>query len=341
MSIFAVLWRIAGRWYVSLPLLAAVGVVVGYLVFFHVYPGKPEIGVIDIPSTLITENTAFVISSFLDHARRNDDIKAVVIRLSSRGGAPAPSEQLYMETRRLREKKPVVISMGDTVGSGAYMFALGANYTYAKASSIVGSVGVVLSFPGPLIPRTPDEQIVMTGPFKGSGASRRYWVGLADQLKRAFIQTVVAERGDRLRISPEELGQAQIYLGVEGVRLGLVDAIGSDSDAIEKAAALAGISGYELVDINEEIDRAFTRRLTAIFGSADIGGDAPGADDLRALLSGSVSPPAGLETQSRADRLRRLFLPSETDQVENGALRGLPLQLSSPNIYYLYVGPSP
>ena len=199
----------------------------------------------------------------------------------------------------------------------------------------------MLNFPGPLIPSTPNEQLVVTGPFKGSGASRRYWVSLADQLKQAFIETVVAERGDRLRISPEELGQGQIYLGVEGVRLGLVDAIGSDTDAIEKAAELAGISGYDLVDINEEIDRLFSRRLSAIFGSVDFGGEAPGFDDLRALLSGSSSRTAGLETESRVDRLRRLFLPSETDQVEDGALRGLPLQLSPPNIYYLYVGPSP
>ena len=50
-------------WYVALPVLAVVGIVLGYLVFFNIYPGKPQIGVITIPFVVINDNSAFVIGS--------------------------------------------------------------------------------------------------------------------------------------------------------------------------------------------------------------------------------------------------------------------------------------
>ena len=114
-------------WYVSGPLLAVLGIVIGAWVFFNVYPGKPKIGVIDIPFTVINDDSAFVISTFLEYARRDDSIKGVFIRLNSPGGGAAASEQLYFETRALREKKPVVIIMTDIVASGGYMMSSGAN----------------------------------------------------------------------------------------------------------------------------------------------------------------------------------------------------------------------
>ena len=59
-------------------LAAVAGIVIGYFVFFDVFPGKPKIGIIDVPFTVLTPDAAFVISAFLDFARQDDDIKAVV-----------------------------------------------------------------------------------------------------------------------------------------------------------------------------------------------------------------------------------------------------------------------
>ena len=83
MNRLASLWRLAGNLYVSSVLLAALGIGVGYLVFFEVFPGKPKIAIIDIPFTVITDNSAFEIGAHLDFARRDDSIKAVVIKLTS------------------------------------------------------------------------------------------------------------------------------------------------------------------------------------------------------------------------------------------------------------------
>ena len=234
-------------WYVALPVLAVVGIVLGYLVFFNIYPGKPQIGVITIPFVVINDNSAFVIGSYLDYARRQPRIKGVVLKLSSPGGGAASSERLYLESRKLREDKPLVMVMDGLVASGGYMMAMGANYTYVKSSSLIGNVGVI-SFAGPVIPFVPPENLVVTGPSKLSGSTRREWIGMVDLLKQSFAQMVIVERGERLRISEEELLEGRLYAGVEAVQLGMADAIGNDSDAIEKVADMAGLSNYELVE---------------------------------------------------------------------------------------------
>ena len=109
----AVLGRFIGTWYVSTVLLIAVGLAIGSSGFLYAYPGKPEIAVIDIPFTVINDRATFEIGAMLDYVRDDGSIKGVVISLNSLGGGAAPSEELYFEIVRLREKKPVVVMMED------------------------------------------------------------------------------------------------------------------------------------------------------------------------------------------------------------------------------------
>ena len=109
----AVLGRFIGTWYVSTVLLIAVGLAIGSSGFLYAYPGKPEIAVIDIPFTVINDRATFEIGAMLDYVRDDGSIKGVVISLNSPGGGAAPSEELYFEIVRLREKKPVVVMMED------------------------------------------------------------------------------------------------------------------------------------------------------------------------------------------------------------------------------------
>ena len=122
------------RWYIVGVGLTVVGILVGAYAFFNVFSGKPQIGVITIPFTVINEESAFVMTSYLQYAKDNDRIKGVVIALSSPGGGAASSERLYIETSRLREEKPVIIIMNDLVASGGFMMAMGASYTYVKTN---------------------------------------------------------------------------------------------------------------------------------------------------------------------------------------------------------------
>ena len=345
----AAVWGWANRWYVSLVLVAAAGILIGSLVFFKVFPGKPRVGVISIPLTLISSDAAFVIGEFLNYARRTDSIKAVVIKVNSPGGDATSSENLLIEVLKLREKKPVVISMEGVVASGAYMLSLGGNYSYAKTSSLVGNVGVVLSFPGSLVPSGPNEILTITGPHKIEGGDRRHWIAISDSLKKGFVQMVLTHRGDRLRISPAELADGRIYPGSDAVRLGLVDEIGGDTDAIEKAASLARISHYDVVDINAEVLPLFFEQVRRTLGSPDASGDQLYGAQVRSLTNAyrdtgdRYLPPLDPRlVQNEVDlrAFRRSFLPSGIGETQDEVLPGFPLKVNPPNVYYLYVGPS-
>ena len=130
---------------------------------------------------------------------------------------------------------------------------------------------------------------------------------------------MTSQRGDRLSIGPDELAQGRLYLGTEAVRLGLVDAVGTDIDAIEKAADLAGVSHYDLVDVNEQVLRECilqVRRLLAPFDENDPELQIP---DIR--CSNRVLAPGNNGTAA-AD------------------VPDLPFEVSLPQMYYLYVAPS-
>ena len=350
MSRLSPVWRIASKWYVSGLILGSLGIILGSMVFFFAWPGQPKVAVIDIPFTVISDRSAFQINALLEYTRQDDSIKAVVIQLSSPGGSAAASEHLFFETARLRQEKPVVIVMKGVVASGGYMMALGANYMYAMPSSFVGSIGVILSPIAPLLPGQPNERIVMTGPFKGQGGNRRHFVSLMEELKQAFVQIVSTQRGDRLRMPVEEVAEGNIYSGVEAVRLGLVDAIGGSADAIAKAASLANISGYDLVDVNTEVSRILNEKRQRIQepllrdSSLSIWSDQSFLTD--SLVSseeplGELNELGLLNGDLEPDVLRTLPLPGGIGEDPRSALPDFPLKINGPNVYYLYVGPSP
>ena len=73
---------------------------------------------------------------------------------------------------------------------------------------------------------------------------------MISRVHRSFIQLVFDERGDRIRITPDQLAEGHLYTGVEAVEYGLADGIGSDGAAIARAAELAGLSDYDVADVN-------------------------------------------------------------------------------------------
>src|SRR5205823_2540413 len=79
----------------------------------------------------------------LDEAARDDSIKAVVLRVNSPGGSAVASEIILDATKRVKAKKPFVVSMGDVAGSGGYYVACGSDLIFADAATITGSIGVV------------------------------------------------------------------------------------------------------------------------------------------------------------------------------------------------------
>ena len=342
MPVLSTVKRTLTSWLLIVAVMIGIGVAAGALIFVYVSPGRPNIGVINVPYTVINENTAYVLGEYLDYALRDDSIKAVVLNLTSPGGGAAASERLYIETRRLRQEKPVIVVMKDLVASGGYMMAMGASHSFVQTSSLVGNVGVV-SFAGPLIPPIPDENVVYSGPYKLEGNPRRDWVATNDQLAAAFAEIVIVERGDRLQISKQELMEARIYAGLDAVRLGLADEVGAESDAYRKAAELAGISNYGFVDINLEVLRELLRDLED-FVSLSAGPDASEIDDLMALVSpgyeGTGTSPDATDPYGLSG-IRDLMLYGKISTAGEDPLPDFPLEIGRPNVYYLYVGNEP
>ncbi len=334
------------NWITLVVFMAALGVAAGLLIFVYVFPGQPKIGVIEIPYTVISDNSAYAIGEYLNYAREDDSIKAVVIKITSPGGGAAASERLYIDTASLAEEKPVVLVMNWLVASGGYFMAMGATHTFAQTSSLVGNVGVV-AFSDPLVPSLSGESLLTTGPYKSPGFSREQWLESLEDLKNSFAQVVIAERGDKLRLSREELTEGRLYSGVEAVRLGLADELGGNRDAYEKAAELAGISGYDFVDVNYEVVKQYYRDLQDLFA---ISPEEGGTLDALALLEQDRtgddldidgSPAATSASQARLDTLKGLMLYGRLGIQEEDPLPDFPVELNHPNFYYLYVGNAP
>ena len=249
------IWQTAINWakvvFRSYLFLALVGALLGIFIFVGLV-GRPKVGVINIPYTVLSSGSVADITTMLRYAREQGDIKAVVMNLNSPGGSVVSSEEFFFQMLETRQKKPVVVAVDGIAASGGYYAAMGANYVYVKPTSFVGSVGALIFLPKPF--RFPEE-LFSTGPFKLTGGSRQDFVRLLEEIKESFAAVVLSQRGERLRMSKDELVSARIYSGSDAFRKGMVDAIGTEDDAIRKAARLAGLRTYKIVDVNAEVAR--------------------------------------------------------------------------------------
>jgi len=211
----------------------------------------PKVGIISVEGTI---GGAFVetMSREIDYALKADDIKSVVLVINSPGGAAYAGHDIYDQLRKLREVKPVVASMEGLAASAAYQIGVAANEIYAKPASLVGNVGVIVGQPSP---ETLSERFITTGPFKATGFSETSMLQKLDLLHADFRDSVVAERSaapNPLKISGDELATGEMWIGIEAKEHGLIDELGSTLDAINRAAELANLNNYEVVDVRQE-----------------------------------------------------------------------------------------
>ena len=130
--------------------------------------------------------------------------------------------------------------------SGAYYLSSGTDYVIAVPSSEVGNVGVIGYLPpSPIV----IEDTISTGPYKLWGSPRDTTVREIEMIKQGFFQAVKLGRGDRLNIGPDILLRGQIWPASEALRLGLIDSLGSETDAYWKAAQLAHLWHYGTIDL--------------------------------------------------------------------------------------------
>jgi protease-4 len=206
---------------------------------------QPKVGIIRLSYDIFAES-ADEITRQLNYARSDGSIDAVVLVINSPGGSAAYSEELYLSVLETRKAKPVVATVDLLAASGAYFMAAAADEIYAKPTSYVGSIGVIAQLPGQVYI---DDFIITTGPYKAFGGTRDGMTRQIEMAKFAFLQAVEAGRGDRLQTDLAFLSRAEIYTAVQAQEMGLIDGLLSTDKAIERAAELAGISNYEVVEL--------------------------------------------------------------------------------------------
>ncbi|MFV1859415.1 MAG: S49 family peptidase [Anaerolineales bacterium] len=229
----------------SLLLLLLIPLVLGIAIAAMI--PRPVVGLIYLRDAIQAFSSAEMIAQ-IRYARDQPEIRAVVLVIDSPGGTVIDTEAVYLELARLREKKPVVTMAQGVAASGAYYLSVGTDYIFAGPSSPIGNVGVLSQ-----LPPAPSvfEDIVSTGPYKLFGSARDAQLRRMEAIKQAFYQAVSLGRGDALKIGPETLLRGEIWLGGEAMRLGLVDELGSVSQAIQHAAEMAQIANYKVENLRE------------------------------------------------------------------------------------------
>lgn len=189
----------------------------------------------------------------LHDLKKDDRVKAVVLRIDSPGGSVGASQEIFESVRKLKEKKPVVVSMGSVAASGGYYVAAPANRILANAGTVTGSIGVRMELVNvqdlldwakikaltlksgrykdagsPTRPMTPEEKEYLESVIKG----------MHEQFKRAVAES--------RHLTPEEIemvSDGRVFTGLDAVQKKLVDEVGSLEEAVKIAGDLGGIKG--------------------------------------------------------------------------------------------------
>ena len=199
----------------------------------------------------------------LEKLAKDDDVKAVVLRVNSPGGSAYASEQIWHSVMNLKAKKPVVVSMGGYAASGGYYISCPANYIVAEPTTITGSIGIFGMFPdvsGLLTEKLGikfDE--VKTNKHSAFGTRARPLnaeeMALLDQyIGRGYelFRKRVADGRKQTIEQIEEIAQGRVWLANDALKIKLVDEIGGLDKALEKAAALAKLDKYHATNYPEE-----------------------------------------------------------------------------------------
>ena len=198
---------------------------------------------------------------------KDDDVKAVVFRVNSPGGSADASEQIWHAVRTLQAKGlPVVVSMGDYAASGGYYISCSADYIYAEPTTLTGSIGIFGTVPNAskLMDKIGLDVDGVSTNKHAALTTNAIYKGMNKQ-EMALMQTMV-ERGYDLftkrcadgrgmsQDAIKKIGEGRVWLGKDALEIGLVDELGNINNAIAKAAELAKMGEYAIVDYPEKTD---------------------------------------------------------------------------------------
>ena len=231
-------------------LFIAVLAIKGFFSFFGREKIKEAIYILKLEDTILSSEK---IVNDLRNLEKSDFVKAIILRINSPGGTIGASQEIYLELKRFKEKtgKKLVCSIENVGASGAYYVSLACDKVIALPGSIVGSIGVISLFftvEDLLKYLKVKPYIVKSGKFKDTGSPFRqpneqdmkYLEDIVVKLFQQFKKDVVEVR-PALKDKIDEIADGRVFTGKEALELGLIDYVGTFSDAVTVAKELAGI----------------------------------------------------------------------------------------------------
>jgi protease-4 len=230
-----------------------------------IFSKKEGVGIIELKGLIVSSEQ---ILRHLTEFRNSPNVKSIILRIDSPGGAVGASQEIYQEVKRTNAVKPVVASMGSMGASGGFYAALGADTIMANPGTMTGSIGVIIKFPnleGVFEKIGYRSEVIKSGPFKDVGASNRpmndeernLMQDLIDNVYNQFVRDIAAARS----MSEEtiyKLADGRVYTGEQALEVGLIDSLGNYTDAITLAADLGGLDSKDPQLIYPKVDRKFS-----------------------------------------------------------------------------------
>ncbi len=231
------------------------------------YEGKNKVAVIYANGQIVdyvddSNDEVIVPSAFLKtlkEVEKDDNIKAVVIRVNSPGGSASASEKIWQAIKKLKSKKPVVVSFGEVAASGGYYISCGADYIFTDKNTITGSIGVFGILPNLQKLMEKDLGLYTDTVKTNTYADMMNILRPVQPREEAVIMYRIEKVYDTFlsRVSEgrkldkkyiDEIGQGRVWSGTDAVKLKLADEVGTLEDAIAYAAEKANIKEYGLIE---------------------------------------------------------------------------------------------
>ncbi len=228
-----------------------------------------NIAVIEINGEITSSKKAL---ELFEDVSKKDSVKAVLLRIDSPGGVIGAAQEIYEGVKKLKEKKPVIASMGSVAASGGYYIAAAANRIVANPGTITGSIGVIMQMLNveELVHLTRVRPVTFTsGSFKDAGSPLRtlteeekiYFQSLIADMHQQFKQVVSESR----HIPMEEvsfLADGRVFTGRDALQKKLVDELGGFEKALSVTAEAAGLQEKDVEYFYpEEEDKSLLKEM--------------------------------------------------------------------------------
>jgi protease-4 len=195
-------------------------------------------------------------SDIFEKIKTDNTISAVVLRINSPGGSALESDMIWERIERLKEVKPVVVSMGGVAASGGYYISAGANYIFADPYTITGSIGVLAMIPdlsGTAKKIGIHSEVVGHGKYiNTNGLFTLYNKDFENALQKGILDTylefkIKVAQGRNMSLNDvEKIAQGQVWSAKKAIEHKLIDEIGGLNKAIEKAVQLVHLENYSI-----------------------------------------------------------------------------------------------